>query len=350
MVESKQKNTGSVILLVIFFGLIIAVAIGFLVLDNVDKTKNNNNDNENNEENVPDKDVSYYDFKECLMDDMYEENGSIYFGEKAVYDCESTGEFGCYLTLIDDFEYCNKTDSIVMITDEQRDFLYNYETKEIILDVDYFSSVIYDEFGKVTYLVFNKDGKEGIATLKGDILIDAIYDSVSLSYGDFTGEYSLKNGSVIAKKNNKVGVLEIETGKVLVPFEYDSIGVYDEHYVLESNDKVVLVDLNLNTVLDDNFDSIVILSNTVFAEKDKKLYFYDLKGNIITTDTITVNRPYSHNDEAGFVAYSMDQYNQVVTIEVYGKNKFDYIGCYDLNLVDKTLVTLDCKEVVDFED
>lgn len=344
MVESKNSNKSGIVLVIIFVVLCVTALIGFLIIDVKDKEQTPDKEQEKNEvENG----VSYHEFQVCTYDEAYESDGYVFFNDTVVYECQSTGEFGCYLTRIDDFSYCNKTDSVVMITDNQRDFLYNYETQEIILEVDSFEKVIYDELGSVAYFIFSKDGKEGIATLTGKVLIEPKYELISIDYGDFSGEYSLKNGTVVAKKDNKYGVIEIETDSVMVPFEYDGINVYAEYYVLRSTDKIVLTDLKLNTVFTEDVDDIFLFNDVIFAEKDSQLTFYDLNGNKIIEETISINKPYSNLGDTGYSVYTMDQYNQVITLSVYGKNMMDYKACYNIHLVENRLEVLDCKEVFD---
>lgn len=342
MEENKSSKSG--ILLIIIFVILCATAlIGFLIINGNDKDPKKDNEPIKEEK----KEVSYYDFDVCTYDEIYESDGNIYSDDGIIYECQSTGEFGCYLTRIDDFEYCNRTDSIVMITDNQKDFLYDYNKKEVVLEVTAFEKVIYNELGDVAYFVFKENDKEGIATLTGKVLLEPTYDFISVDYGNFSGEYSLKNGTVVVGQNNKQGVIEIETGNIVVPLEYDGINIYDEYYVLRNSDSVVLSDLKLNVVFDEDVDDIAIFNDVIFAEKDKKLSFYDLEGNKIVEDTVNINRSYSNYDDKGYSVYTMDQYNQVITLSIYGDSIMDYEACYNLHLVDKKLETLDCKEIFD---
>lgn len=345
MKESKSSNKSSIMLLIVFVILCATALIGFLIINGNDKNEKEQEENKTEEEQKTE--VSYHEFDVCAYDEFYESDGYIFFEDTVVYECQSSGEFGCYLTLIDDFSYCNKTDSIAMLTDNQKDFLYDYEKQEVVFETDSFEKVIYDELGSVAYFIFKKDGREGITTLTGKVLIEAKYELISIDYGDFSGEYSLKNGTVVAKKDDKYGVIEIETGNVIVPFEYDGINIYNEHYVLRNDDKILLTDLKLKTVFDDDVDDIFLFNDIIFAEKDKQLTFYDLNGNKIIEETININRSYSNLDDTGYSAFTMDQYNQVITLAIYGDNMMDYEACYNLHLVDKKLETLDCKEIFD---
>ena len=106
--------------------LIIGILIGVFYTIIVDMMFNNNSNDDTKENNKGEENgVSYHEFQVCTYDEAYESDGYVFFNDTVVYECQSTGEFGCYLTIIDDFSYCNKTDSVVMITDNQRDFLYN---------------------------------------------------------------------------------------------------------------------------------------------------------------------------------------------------------------------------------
>ena len=347
MEKNKGIDKSSIALLGVFIVLCAMAIIGFLNINRMDsnKTKSEENKGENLKQ-----ELSYHEFQVCTYGEFYESDGYVFFDDTVVYECQSPGEFGCYIPRIDEFEYCNKTDSVALLTDNQKDFLYNYKTQNVILEADSFNKIIYNELGDVAYLIFSKDGKEGIASLNGDILVEATYDSISIAYPGFSGEYSLKSGVVVAFNEDKYGVLEIETGKVVVPFEYNSIKVYDGYYVLNKDGEIYLVDSKLNRILDEEFEDIVIFNDTIIAQKDKQLSFYNLSGSKIVDDTIKINRSFSHFDNTGYSAYSMDQYNQVLTIEVYGDNTFDYEACYELHLVDKKLNTLDCNELVDIDE
>jgi hypothetical protein len=78
---------------------------------------------------------------------------------------------------------------------------------------------VYEQFGEIQlgYLPAQKDGKWGITDLNHRILIPFQYEAVEWS------DYGIKNRWLCAKKDGKWGVLNILTGKVIHPFEWDSI-------------------------------------------------------------------------------------------------------------------------------
>lgn len=340
--EEKKKGNKSGIALI--FVVIILVALSIFGSTMIHK-----NDLKKEEDNKTNNTVSYYEYEDCSYEEMFEEDGKIYINNEVVYECQSNSEYGCYLPAIDGFEYCNQTDSIVLITDNEKDFLYNFKTKEVIFKADYIDTAIYDELGSIAYLVFYQDDKAELISLKGDVLIKPIYDNISLSYGIgyFSGEYSLKYGVTAAELNGKLGLLEMETGKEVLAFDYDDIRVYDGYYVLTKDNHSYLVDYELNTILDDNFDDIIISNDIVIAEKNKLLSFYDLSGNKIVDDTIKINRSYTHFNDTGYDAFNMELNNYNVTIIVYGDNIGEYESCYNLNILNKNLETTDCSNYFD---
>lgn len=352
MEEKKTVNKSVFAFIFILIALVAVTIYGALEI--------NKNDLKKEEDNKINNMVSYHEFDECTYEEMYEEDGKIYINDEVVYECQSTGEFGCYLPVIEGFEYCNQTDSVVLISDNEKDFLYNFKTKEVVLEADYIDEAIYNELGTIAYLVFYQNNKAGLASLKGDILIQPAYDDISLSYGygAFSGEYSLRYGITAAKQNGKIGLIEMETGKKVLSFEYDDIRVYDGYYVLKKNNKAYLVDYKFNTILDDNFDDIIISNDIVIAEKNKLLSFYDLSGNKIVDDTVKVNRSYTYFNDTGYEVFNMELSNYNTTIIVFGNNndytddyerdyEYDYEACYNLNLLDKKLETTDCSNYFD---
>jgi len=338
----KKSNKFLFLLIVILIGLGV---VYFTLYLTENKKENTNKKEDNTKEPISQETVSYHDYEDCNYDLITESEGKIYLDEQLIYECKSTSEYGCYISnIVDDNMYCNTTDSLILITDNQKDLLYDYKNKKVILEADSFYSVIYDDSGKVAYFVFYKDDKAGLVSMTGEVVLEPIYDSVTLSHPGYDGEYSLKNGIVAVEKDDKVGVLVIETGEEEVPFEYDDIRIYENNYILIKDNKATLTDLELNLILDDGFNDMVIFNNVLFTEKNKELSFYDLKGEKILNDMIKINKSYANHSETGYTAYSMDQYNSVITIEIFDEDKWDYDSCYNLYVNEKKLEKIVCGE------
>lgn len=286
----------------------------------------------------------YHDYERCDYDSLMESEQYIFLNDEVIYECQSNGEYGCYATTIDDFEYCNTTDSLIMITDDGKDLIYDYKNKKVVLEVDYFNNILYSDHGFMAYFVFEKDGKVGLATMEGKVVIEPIYDDISLGNPVFEGEYSLKNNVVAAEKDGKVGVLEITTGKEVIPFNYNYIRIYANNYVLVGDENISLTDLELNTILDGNFNDMIVVDEVAFVENNKVISFYDLKGNKLVEDTVEIIKPYDNSHDRGFMAYSMDQFNEVITIEVFTEDG-EYYSCYNLHVKEKRLEKFNCSEM-----
>lgn len=348
-VLEKQKKKSKKIL---FLLLIVLLAIGgfccykFFLAD--DEKKNDSDKNKENPQKPDTEEViAYHDYESCEYDSIFEENGYVFLDEVVIYDCENKGEYGCYITFVDDSEYCNTTDSLVLITDGEKDILYDYKNQKNILEVDSIRSYIYSDTGYVAYFVFEEDEKVGLASMTGKVILDAKYDDIALTTPTYDGEYSIKNNVVAVEKDGKVGVLEITTGKEVIPFEYNYVRIYNTHYILLSDTKAALVDLKLETVFEGDFDGMLLVNEVLFVEDDMELSFYDLKGNKLVEDTVKIAKPFEPNNDTGYHALSMDQYNEAITIEVYDKEG-NTTACYDLNKKEKKLEKFDCDGI--FED
>ena len=336
----KKKKSNKFLL----FFIICLILLGIYYFKNnidMDKRETTKDDNENK---IPEKEeLSYYHkYQSCGNDSLVETEDYIFLDDEIIYECQKKGEYGCYVTTINNFEYCNKTDSLILITDNYKDFLYDYKNKKVILEVDTFTNAIYTDYAQVAYFVFYKDDKAGLASMDGKIILEPIYDSVTLSKPNYVGEFSLQYNIVAAKKGNKVGVIEITTGNEKVPFEYEHIRIYNNYYILMKDNKAILVDSDLQTIIDEDYDDMVIFNGLLVAEKNRELVFYDLNGDKIVEDTVKINKPYSEYSDTGYFVYSMDRYNRVMTIEIFGEDKWEYDSCYNLNIDSKKIEKIDC--------
>lgn len=323
-----------ILLLVLFLGCFSLTGCG-----KEKENKDNQGDNGGNKEVA-----QYHDYKYCSSTSITSSGASIFLDSELIYECKSSGEFSCFVTTLNDSDYCNTTDSLIMITDNGKDLIYDYKNKKVVLEVDYFNNILYSDHGFMAYFVFEKDGKAGLATMEGKVVIEPIYDDISLGNPVFEGEYSLKNNVVAAEKDGKVGVLEITTGKEVIPFNYNYIRIYANNYVLVGDENISLTDLELNTILEGNFNDMIVVDEVAFVENNKVISFYDLKGNKLVEDTVEIIKPYDNSHDRGFMAHSMDQFNEVITIEVFTEDG-EYYSCYNLHVKEKRLEKFNCSEM-----
>lgn len=343
--EKKSNKLGWLVALICL--IVVVFVIGYLII--------NDKDNENDKE-VNDKDddfigemldVSYEEYEMCLEDDVFESGGYIFNKEIVVYECENKEK--CGLLSYGMFDYCNATNKLVALFDGEKKLLYNYEDMKVVFEADDIYSYIYQsEYDTdYAYLLYEIDDKVGILNLNGEILVEAIYDDIALSNPTYDGEYSIERNVIAALKDNKVGVIKMETGEEVVPFEYEYIKIYDRYYVIRNNDTESLVDLGVNPILE-GFKRIDIFYDLVFAEKDNKIYVYDLKGNQYLSETFDIKKSYENHLDSGYYVYSMHEEDRKLTIEV--KDSGEYLACYELDKNEKKLTEFDCKEIIDEED
>lgn len=341
--EKKRSKTFLLLLIIILIGLGFFYYKFYLIKDI--------NKEEKAEKVEPptsnDLNALYHDYERCDYDSLMESEQYIFLNDEVIYECQSSGEYGCYATTIDDFEYCNKTDSLILITDNHKEFLYDYKNQNVIFEADAFTSALYND-GNFAYFVFYKNDKAGLVSMTGNVILEPKYDNVTLATANYEGEFSLKHNVVAVKDNGKVGVVEFTTGDVKVPLEYDNIRIFENYYILIKDNKAILVDSELNTILDDEYDDMVIYNGVLFAEKNKELTLYDLSGNKLVDESIKINKPYTEYSDTGYTAYSMDQYNKIMTIEVFGEGKWEYDSCYNLNIYSKKLEKVACDEITDY--
>ena len=108
------------------------------------------------------------------------------------------------------------------------------------------------------------------------------------------------------------------------------------------DNKAILVDSDLQTIIDEDYDDMVIFNGLLVAEKNRELVFYDLNGDKIVEDTVKINKPYSEYSDTGYFVYSMDRYNRLMTIEIFGEDKWEYDSCYSLNIDSQKIEKIDC--------
>ena len=298
------------------------------------------------EQEKPKEVALYHDYQYCSFTSITESGSSIFLDGSLIYECQGTGEYSCYATLVHESDYCNTTDSLIMITDNGKDILYNYSTKKVVLEVDSFENKIYSENGFDAFFVFIKDGKYGLASMLGKVVIEPKYENIALANPVYGGEYSVKNNLIAAKNNGKVGVLEISTGKEVVPFENEHVRIYDNNFILTKEDKIIFTDLELKTIFEGDFDNMILIDDVLFVEIGNTLSFYDLTGNKLIEDTVEIVKPYEDSDDRGYIAQSMDQYNETITIEVLDEEN-EHFACYNLHVKEKQLEKFNCSEMAE---
>ena len=104
-------------------------------------------------------------------------------------------------------------DSHILMTKDYTNILYNYRTGTII-------STNYEDYQFINnqYIIVTQNQKQGIIDIENHIMVKPLYDELGYSQGDYITGYNLNN--ILAKKNDKYGIISYKTEEVIEPFEY----------------------------------------------------------------------------------------------------------------------------------
>ncbi len=313
-----SENNKKVLLIVIGVLLIILVGIGIgCGVYYLNKDKNENvNDKPNNENN--------------LNEDAYDDNlvaNENYNGEKYLgkynerdnalvfykYDNKENkykkiNKYYCQ-TKKNESWHCNyddyyNNDLSFRITDVD-DVLYNYEKGILAIakDIDDIAAIYVNYIGK--YFTIKNDNKlAALITDDGTKIVDFKYQEIG-KYNDglyaiSKYSYSIDDNYILYKNNNKWGILELTTGKVLVEAQYDDIDILVEseeddfynlskkYYKAKENGKWYLYDLtNYQKVNNNGYDDIVFaVDNVMVVKENGYVVIKDLNGNNLTNEKI----------------------------------------------------------------
>lgn len=250
------------------------------------------------------------------------------------------------------FQYDNSDDNIKMIFDGDNKILYNIKTGIIN---KYGKNALWlceagnknygcSSSGKYIYIQENGTDKYGIIDPNGNIIKK--FSLEKYSYVDFYNplslRYSIEDNMLVDVKNNKYGIIEITSDKIIVDYLYDDIELINNKYFkAKQNNKWYYYDISTNKkIIDEGFDNFVYVSDEILvALNNKILYIKDKNNNNITkienvfessfysisVDTSTdVYKIFIGNKESHPELYSIYEYNssnKTLTLESYTENK-----------------------------
>lgn len=168
----------------------------------------------------------------------------------------------------------------------------NYEQSPIIpFEFDtliHWESCQFDDSDTFRLFIAQKNKKWGLIDRSGRNRINYEFDTL---IGSFAFPHLL-----IAKKNHKYGVLRIETGKLLIPYKYDSIIFLNLNCILaetgtdESISKWMLLDLNGKEIYESsdylNFRSATLF-NRVYIKENNQWFLMDITSGRKITEGFT---------------------------------------------------------------
>ncbi|THU41267.1 WG repeat-containing protein [Niastella caeni] len=167
------------------------------------------------------------------------------------------------------------------LTDGDKYFLVKKNNKYGVIarDGNTILPVEYDALNRISiadsynspYLVGAKNGKKGMVDgVTGKARIEFIYDDLIGTRRNSYSSTESFNNSIIAVKNNKYGVIEMN-GEVALPFVYDDLQYLNSFLVIAGkNGKYGVVDIynNNNVVLPFEYQFVSHKSGTIIAYKD----------------------------------------------------------------------------------
>lgn len=126
-------------------------------------------------------------------------------------------------------------DTYAILTAKDTSILYNYREGKLI-------SSDYDDYQILNnnYLLVTKDKYQGIINLNNELKVPLNYDQLGITKDNYLTGYNLN--FIIAKKDDKYGLISIKNGIIVEPFDYEETEIdnllkilNDENTSLASN-------------------------------------------------------------------------------------------------------------------
>lgn len=115
---------------------------------------------------------------------------------------------------------------------------------------------------------------QGIVDVNGNEVLPFIYQNISFFNG------MVDKSLVQVRKDDKWGVININSGDIVIPIEYEGIyGESAEVFGVRKDGKYAVIDIEGNMILPFEYDYVMITSNSVItASKDDKYGMFDKNG------------------------------------------------------------------------
>lgn len=90
---------------------------------------------------------------------------------------------------------------------------------------------------------------------------------------------------LIVKKDNLVGLFDLESKQFILPLEYDNISILDNNsFSVIKGGKMGFLDAQLKVILPMVYDELVFNRSTISFSKDKKMGLLTMQGKLLTTE------------------------------------------------------------------
>ncbi len=152
--------------------------------------------------------------------------------------------------------YVNKEDNLYFVRLNSSWAIYDENWKRL-------NENLYEQLNKINnYIVFKK-GKYGVMDLKGNIIIEPIYDYISTNINVIEGFW-------FCRKDNKYGVIDI-SGKIVIDFKYSNLFVSQSKKYISAvrydNKQCGIIDINDNIIVDFIYDKIEFCESESFKQE-----------------------------------------------------------------------------------
>ena len=253
----------------------------------------------------------------------------------SVYECEHD-KCGIY----EPVNYNSCLDMITVLEDGDEKYLYSYQSAQQLLDpLEDIVSIKKDD--KVLGFIYKdlETEKYGYVNTRGIAKLEMKYDTLGLiDNGKIYGRsIDINNNRITASIDDKYGVIDLNTGKEIIPFKYDNIYLGPNNtYVIKEDKKYKYVNASLEKILDKEYNMIFAFDQVIVVNDDNKLIILDNKGNKLIDKELDTYIDYKEIPISGVFGYNVTINDNVLTIEINksngrGYDKIKYLYHIDTN-------------------
>lgn len=227
-------------------------------------------------------------------------NDYLYFYDCNNYLCTSIIKQDEYISKIkcdsNDCPYIKEKNSdIVILSNNKKTWMYNYQMDKIVSDgyVDY--KYIVDDY----YIATNNDGMQGIIDKDNNILVDFNYEYIK--------DYS--NGYVIYSINDLYGIYNDEK-LIDIECQYDDVNfINDTIFGYKLNNKYYIRKYTSDEIISGEYDYLYAVDDIILVVKDKKIDIINEKLSSMVLMKIDTYYEYTTEKERDSLKiYSDDSY------------------------------------------
>lgn len=175
----------------------------------------------------------------------------------------------------------------ILLNDGGKYYLYDLVKNERLTDdlnnVFFIYSSSIEKIENVNYIVGEDyNGKWGIVDLSGNNIVPFEYDELGKVIDGRLYNYLYNYYYITATKDGKIGVLSIPDNILLIKPLYEDILLFNNERVSVKDNDWKLVNIHNIQLLEETFDSLFVLKDSILVTKNNYFYLIDFKGNEIS--------------------------------------------------------------------